>query len=426
MSGHHGYGSYDQYDSDDQQDAYSHTGSDDQGLANPYGQDDHDEDPNNHNAAYLQKVEECLAYYGDPNTQVAYQNVAHDARDTLQDLLKETGTKGVVTCRTKAYDSLETKLRGMASDTDFTSFALKDNIFHHSDMGDLAAVRIGLYLPQDVIDMAKECQQRFTVAHLFGTVGSGRDAPQGDRLNLEGHSRGPWRSQDQYGSDEYWQHSGYKSWQMVVDWEGDYRVEIQIGTVVSQAWAEVQHNIIYKRPDDIMSTPTMKRMIDAINGLAITTEIILSELERNVETAKQEEKIRRMTEEQYDNQPITEIDEFFAWFEVAYWYKMPQALAMRWEPDAISVQKLVEFCSNPRRRWGLAPEMGSYRGMDFKRMIEDNNLLQTNPLNNDRCDIAYLLLCQIMDDLGIREEFDAKEEESRYWDSVPHHPGWSR
>ncbi|KAG5787412.1 hypothetical protein H9Q69_013519 [Fusarium xylarioides] len=192
---------------------------------------------------------------------------------------------------------------------------------------------------------------------------------------------------------------------MVVDWEGDYRVEIQIGTVVSQAWAEVQHNIIYKRPDDIMSTPTMKRMIDAINGLAITTEIILSELERN---------------------PITEIDEFFAWFEVAYWYKMPQALAMRWEPDAISVQKLVEFCSNPRRRWGLAPEMGSYRGMDFKRMIEDNNLLQTNPLNNDRCDIAYLLLCQIMDDLGIREEFDAKEEESRYWDSVPHHPGWSR
>ncbi|KAF4439434.1 zinc finger protein [Fusarium acutatum] len=134
----------------------------------------------------------------------------------------------------------------------------------------------------------------------------------------------------------------------------------------------------------------------------------------------------RDTEKQYDNQPITEIDDFFTWFEVAYWYKMPQALALRWEPEAISVQRLVEFCSNPARRWGHAPDMGPYRGVDFKRIIEDNDLLRTNPLSNDKCDIAYLILCQIVDDLGIREEFDVREESSRYWDSVPHQPGWSR
>jgi hypothetical protein len=99
---------------------------------------------------------------------------------------------------------------------------------------------------------------------------------------------------------------------------------------------------------------------------------------------------------------------------------------LRWEPDAISVQKLVDFCTKPGRHWGHVPDMIPYRGVDFKRIIEENDLLQTNPLSNDRCDIAYLILCQIVDDLGTREECDAKEEESRYWNSVPHQPGWSR
>ncbi|KLP00709.1 uncharacterized protein FFB20_08725 [Fusarium fujikuroi] len=250
--------------------------------------------------AYIQKVEECLALYGDPAKQASYQKVAHMVREKCQNLLEETGTKGVVTCRTKTYESLKAKLRSMEHHTDFTSWALNNDIFQHHEMGDLAAVRIGVYLPQDVIKMARECQQRFKIAHLFGTVGSGRDATRGDKMSLDIHGRGPWRSKDQYGSDEYWQHSGYRSWQMVINWEGGFRVEIQIGTVVSQAWAEIQHNVIYKRPDNMMSTPTMKRMIDAINGLAMTTEIILSELEQSIETAKQKAQLRRITEEQYN------------------------------------------------------------------------------------------------------------------------------
>ncbi|GAB1319930.1 hypothetical protein MFIFM68171_10140 [Madurella fahalii] len=69
---------------------------------------------------------------------------------------------------------------------------------------------------------------------------------------------------------------------------GPLRVEIQIGTVVTQAWAEVQHNIIYKGPKDIQVTPTMKRMIDAINGLAITIDIMLIKLERSQAQAEKE------------------------------------------------------------------------------------------------------------------------------------------
>jgi len=71
---------------------------------------------------------------------------------------------------------------------------------------------------------------------------------------------------------------------------GTPKVEIQLGTVVSQAWAEVQHNIIYKNPDGLPygSTPTMTRILDAINGLAITTDIMLVELEQNMGKAARE------------------------------------------------------------------------------------------------------------------------------------------
>ncbi|KAF5720480.1 ankyrin repeat [Fusarium mundagurra] len=195
--------------------------------------------------AYIQKVEGCLTLYSDPEKKASYQKAAH------------------------------MKLRSMERRTDFKSWTLNNDIFQHHEMGDLAAVRIGLYLHQDVIKMARECQQRFEIAHLFGTVVSGRDATRGDKMSLDSY--------------------------MVIDWDGRLQVEIQIRTVVSQAWAEVQHNVIYKKHDNMMSTSTMKRRIDAINGLAMTTEIILSELEQSIETAKQKEQLRRITEERYDS-----------------------------------------------------------------------------------------------------------------------------
>ena len=66
--------------------------------------------------------------------------------------------------------------------------------------------------------------------------------------------------------------------------------------MVTQAWAEVQHNIIYKTSNDIQATPTMKRMIDAINGLAITTDIMLAELERSRLQAEKEAEVQRELE----------------------------------------------------------------------------------------------------------------------------------
>ena len=69
--------------------------------------------------------------------------------------------------------------------------------------------------------------------------------------------------------------------------------------MVTQALAEVQHSIIYKSSNDIQATKTMKRIIDAINGLAITTDIMLRELERSQAQAEKEAETRREFEKSF-------------------------------------------------------------------------------------------------------------------------------
>ncbi|KAM0347384.1 hypothetical protein ACHAPU_004904 [Fusarium lateritium] len=371
--------------------------------------------------SFDQKVSACLADYGKTSMQEKYKKIAEDMRNTCEKLLKKNGIKGVVTCRVKDPDSLKKKLSDMATDTSFRNWASSNEILEHHEMGDLAAVRIGLYLPQDVISMARECESHFNVVHRFGSVPNGRDTPNLDKLDLEAHSKGKWRSQDQFGSDEYWHHSGYKSWQVVVEKKratSPSRAEIQIGTVVSQAWAEVQHNILYKRPDNILSSPTMKRMIDAINGLAITTEIMLDELERSLQIAKDEENLRKQREIQYNRDLIKTEDDFVNWFDVTYWHKMTNNLALRWEPNGISVRRLVQFCATPGYQLGLTKEPKAYPGSHFKRLIEEKNLLQTDAGSDDRCDIAHLIFLEILDGLGKRGDFETMEENKRYFSSA--------
>jgi ppGpp synthetase/RelA/SpoT-type nucleotidyltranferase len=239
-----------------------------------------------------------LAKYKDPVEYERWVRFADCTKQDCESLLKKNGIKAVVTCRTKQYESLKKKMEDLARDPDFRAWLGKGHsIYHYSEMGDLAGVRIGLFFPDDVPTVVKLINDRFIVRHTFGTVTGGRDTVSGRNEDSHKHYQGPWRSQDSNRNEEDWQHYGYKSWQQVVEWGENYspiigltapRVEIQVGTVVTQAWAEVQHNIIYKRSNDVLATPTMKRMIDAINGMAITTEIMLRELKRSVEAAELE------------------------------------------------------------------------------------------------------------------------------------------
>jgi ankyrin repeat protein/ppGpp synthetase/RelA/SpoT-type nucleotidyltranferase len=274
------------------------------------------------------KVEEFLTKYDD-KTRNAFKDLAEATGRRCQDLLKDMKIKGVVQSRAKAYDSLEKKLNDMAKEPEFISWVSprKDigvnehnkrlgDIYEHPDMGDLAGVRIGLFFPGDILKVAQKINEIFNVSHTFGTItDTTRSAVTSRNRDIQKHGDGRWISQNAGEDVHHWEHYGYKSWQVVIGWkrplpkdlssiEADLaptevfdslRVEIQVGTVVTQAWAEVQHNVIYKRPNNIQATPAMKRMIDAINGLAITTDIMLMELERSLAQAEKEaEKTREL------------------------------------------------------------------------------------------------------------------------------------
>ena len=281
--------------------------------------------------------------YEQPETQKQFGNLATLTKDYCEKLLAHTSVKGMVQSRVKKCDSLKEKLQvpgnfsqlgnspnvkaadeAAAEEADEPQDAHADiydehgevpsvrdwirkrgNIYKHPEIGDLAGVRIGLFFPDDVVKVALEIEKQSKIKHRWGTVRDGRTATQERNLDPQKHSiNGAWVSP---GTNHQWEHYGYKSWQVVAQWKrkslevpqsvqllGDseilrsqmpkgfksLRIEIQVGTVVTQAWAEVQHNIIYKRSDGLMITPTMERTIDAMNGLAITTDIMLKELRR--------------------------------------------------------------------------------------------------------------------------------------------------
>jgi ppGpp synthetase/RelA/SpoT-type nucleotidyltranferase len=248
--------------------------------------------------------------YAEHKTQQQFEELVAHTRRHCELLLKGMGVKGAVHCRTKNSDSLGRKLRDLKNDSSlkpsFRDWVLEGNdIYEHPDMGDLVGVRIGLYFPTDVAKVEERIKDNFEQIHSFGTVTGGRLATSRG-TDVYQYGRGRWYTIDANNAVEYWNHSGYESWQMVVKGKNPLRdslksvrvgmherfkslkFEIQVGTVVSQAWAEVQHNILYKRPDNVLATSAMKGIIDAMNGLAITTDILLKELARSLEDAKTE------------------------------------------------------------------------------------------------------------------------------------------
>jgi ppGpp synthetase/RelA/SpoT-type nucleotidyltranferase len=144
-------------------------------------------DPLAYDAEVLAHVNE----YQRPEIRQHYARLAAITMEECEGILAGLHTKGVVTCRTKDPDSLEIKLKGMAKDMESRDWVSKHKeITKHSEMGDLAGVRIGLYLPGDVIAVGKEIQKRFVQRHLFGMVTGGRNAAQHRNLDIDCHGNG--------------------------------------------------------------------------------------------------------------------------------------------------------------------------------------------------------------------------------------------
>jgi ppGpp synthetase/RelA/SpoT-type nucleotidyltranferase len=204
-----------------------------------------------------------------------YRVVAGIAEERCRYLLDQPGIQAIITSRAKRGTSLHQKLlkqqerngRAYASDAEI----LRDTV-------DLAGVRIALYFPWDVGRVASLISSNFRLSNLV-------EEPV---KQFPREQRPPERSGHMVRFD------GYRATHFRVhlrdeDFPEDQRedrqrytqalIEIQVASVLMHAWAEVEHDLVYKPTTGELSIDE-SAILDEINGLVIAGEIALEGLQR--------------------------------------------------------------------------------------------------------------------------------------------------
>lgn len=176
-----------------------------------------------------------------------------------------------ISSRAKSFDSLRRKLLSRAA---VKRYATLEEIA--DDIPDLAGVRIALYLPGDVGKVERFLQAHFDVEpdgiRRFPVAAEAGAAPVGDVLprRFSGYSavhlRGRSRAAHLSRGDAAF---------------AGVRLEIQVATVLMHAWAEVEHDLVYKPQARVLSEAE-RGILDEVNGLVLIGEMALERLQRSL------------------------------------------------------------------------------------------------------------------------------------------------
>jgi ppGpp synthetase/RelA/SpoT-type nucleotidyltranferase len=195
-----------------------------------------------------------------------YREVAHLCAQECENLLDQSGIRSIVTYRAKRPDKLENKVAERAKTKSYQSI---EDIF--SDIVDLAGVRIALYFPGEEREVHKLIQDRFIVDERKTFSGTSNDSPSYK-------NRFPGYCAQHYLIRLRKESLGEANHRYALA-----RVEIQVASVLMHAWAEVEHDLIYKPLTGVLSVDEYA-ILDEINGLVITGEIALERLQRAMQS----------------------------------------------------------------------------------------------------------------------------------------------
>lgn len=158
-----------------------------------------------------------------------FEHLAQACAYQCERALKRRGLRALVTSRAKRLDSLDSKVESRASEKNYQSI---DEIYE--DIIDLAGVRIALFFPGDREEVDQFIHTHFNVDNIkdFPEALSHPGAYQKRflgyvgrhyRLFLKPETLSP---QDRHLSKDV--------------------IEVQVGSVLMHAWAEVEHDLVYK------------------------------------------------------------------------------------------------------------------------------------------------------------------------------------
>lgn len=178
-----------------------------------------------------------------------YERVATEVQEFLEDMLRGAGVRCLVTSRAKRVESLRYKLENKYTQDKPQAF---EDILN--DIKDLAGVRVALYFPHDQEKVEQIIKSQFQLAREPKVFP--RDASPEDG-------------------------QGYKAVHYVVFWEGTV-VEIQVASVLMQAFQEVNHDLGYKPQMGALSNVELQ-IIEQLGTLAIAGESTIDQLQAEIE-----------------------------------------------------------------------------------------------------------------------------------------------
>lgn len=215
-----------------------------------------------------------------------YSEIASLAQELCETLLASNGIRAIVTHRVKQGNRLEAKLRERVRKQGKVYRTAADI---RNDIVDLAGVRIALYFPSDREKIEKIINDAFTDIdyRVFPEEDDYRPKTPASSTISEGSFEFKQRFQG-YSADHYrvrMKIENLSTKRLREDFQKSNPViEIQVASVLMHAWAEIDHDLVYKTLTSGPASREERRLLDATNGLVHTGEVLLQQLQTAMDT----------------------------------------------------------------------------------------------------------------------------------------------
>ncbi|MCJ1324664.1 hypothetical protein MMC10_001326 [Thelotrema lepadinum] len=210
-------------------------------------------------------INEFMSHY--PWEFKAYEEYAKTAHDICKEQLREAGIPAIFTYRAKQAERLRMKLEGRAKKTTYTCG--KDI---RADIKDLAGARIAVYYPD------QKDEVRSIISSTFENVNEVEKKPR-QEITQETKEKQVYKRRffDYDGNHYHVKIPPHKLDHAYRSPDLNFMAEVQVVTVISSAWSQVEHDIVYKKITGIPSKDEY-RILDQFNGLVHMGESLLEQL----------------------------------------------------------------------------------------------------------------------------------------------------
>ena len=212
----------------------------------------------------MEEVDPITAFLDDYATQTfyTYRRHAETAARTCQNMLLREGLPGRVTYRVKDVRSLERKLRKREENRG-SPYPDRGDI--ERDISDLAGIRVALCFPRHKDAVKRYIRRLFAVQREKKVIVGGESHAR----RFLGYCADHYRV---FLRDEHIQFN-----EMLRGQTQQCRIEIQVISLLRHAWAEVEHDLVYKQPLS-RTSPAEYRALDGLSGAIIMGERLLDRL----------------------------------------------------------------------------------------------------------------------------------------------------